>query len=79
MKKSSQEDGTPDRHAGTFQADCFAAWVTHSPRNVRTFLIETAVTLELQGLDAEHLLDLEAVVERAKADLASGNFEDPIG
>jgi hypothetical protein len=74
MKGRFTDDERRDDSAGHLESQCFAAWIKRSPQNVRDFLRETAVNLELKGLDAEHLLDLDAALARARADLASGNF-----
>jgi hypothetical protein len=37
---------------------------------VRAYLLEHAVAVELEGLDADHAFDLDEVIARARAEIA---------
>jgi hypothetical protein len=76
MRSDSSDDWSHDQDESRFDPGTFAAWIRMSPQNVLAFLLDVAVTKELQGLDARHLIDLDIVVARAKADLTSGNIGD---
>jgi hypothetical protein len=79
MKGRATDEERPDDAVSHFEPQSFAVWIKRSPQNVRDFLRETAIELELKGLDAEHVLDLGAVVARARADLTRGNFGESGG
>ena len=76
MKGRSTDDESSGQDGYNLRSDSFATWIERSPQNVRSFLCETALNLELAGLDAAHAIDLDTLVARAQADLAKGNLED---
>jgi hypothetical protein len=75
MRGRSADDCRTGGSEGPSDRESFAAWIGQSPRNIGAFLRGTALDLELQGLDAGRTFDLEAVIARAREELASGTFE----
>ena len=75
MKGRSPDDSGSRQNRDARDTELFAAWIEQSADNVKAYLREISITVELQGLDAEHTFDLDTIVAQAKADLAGRNFE----
>jgi transmembrane sensor len=52
----------------------FAAWLKQSPRNVEEFLLFNALWRELDGVDPERRIDVEALVAEARATHAASKI-----
>ena len=52
---------------GPEERDAFGAWVKRSPRHLQAYMQHVAVETELRDLDAEHQLNLDALLAQVSS------------